>query len=219
MRDGVAVPDTLVGTDSHTTMINGLGVLGFGVGGIEAEAVMLGEPLELGTPSVVGVRMAGALREGVTATDLVLTLTELLRAPRRRRALRRVLRRRPLGALARRPRDALQHVARVRRHRRALPGRRRGAALPARDGPRRRSCRSWTPHCKEQGLFRRDGDPTPDVQLAGRARPRRRRAEPGRPAPPAGPRAAGRRPRQLPRRLSAARESPNGKARARRRAS
>ena len=79
IRDGVAVPDTLVGTDSHTTMINGLGVLGFGVGGIEAEAVMLGEPLELGTPSVVGVRMAGALREGVTATDLVLTLTELLR--------------------------------------------------------------------------------------------------------------------------------------------
>ena len=79
VRDGVAVPDTLVGTDSHTTMINGLGVLGFGVGGIEAEAVMLGEPLELGTPSVVGVRMAGALREGVTATDLVLTLTELLR--------------------------------------------------------------------------------------------------------------------------------------------
>ena len=117
IRDGVAVPDTLVGTDSHTTMINGLGVLGFGVGGIEAEAVMLGEPLELGTPSVVGVRMSGSLREGVTATDLVLTLTELLRPPRRRRALRRVLRRRPLGALAGRPRDALQHVARVRARR------------------------------------------------------------------------------------------------------
>src|SRR5438067_3350342 len=79
VRDGVAVPDTLVGTDSHTTMVNGLGVLGWGVGGIEAEAAMLGEPLELGTPSVVGVRMTGSLREGVTATDLVLTLTELLR--------------------------------------------------------------------------------------------------------------------------------------------
>ena len=172
MRDGVAVPDTLVGTDSHTTMINGLGVLGFGVGGIEAEAVMLGEPLELGTPSVVGVRMAGALREGVTATDLVLTLTELLRAPRRRRALRRVLRRRPLGALARRPRDALQHVARVRRHRRALPGRRRGAPLPARHGPRRaRAARGR----RQQGAgavpARRRSDAR--LQLAGRARPRR----------------------------------------------
>ncbi len=80
VRDGVAIPDTLVGTDSHTTMINGLGVLGFGVGGIEAEAVMLGEPLELGTPSVVGVRFTGVLATGVTATDLVLTLTEMLRA-------------------------------------------------------------------------------------------------------------------------------------------
>jgi aconitate hydratase len=79
-EDGrLAIPDTLVGTDSHTTMINGLGVFGFGVGGIEAEAVMLGEPLVLGHPHVVGVRFSGALRAGVTATDLVLTLTELLR--------------------------------------------------------------------------------------------------------------------------------------------
>ena len=122
---------------------------------------MLGEPLELGTPSVVGVRMAGALREGVTATDLVLTLTELLRAPRRRRALRRVLRRRPLGALARRPRDALQHVARVRRHRRALPGRRRGAALPARDRPRRRSCRSWTRTARSRACSGATATPRP----------------------------------------------------------
>ncbi len=75
----VAVPDTLVGTDSHTTMINGLGVLGWGVGGIEAEAVMLGQPLVLGLPIVVGVRFSGALATGVTATDLVLTLTEMLR--------------------------------------------------------------------------------------------------------------------------------------------
>ncbi len=79
-EDGrLAIPDTLVGTDSHTTMINGLGVFGFGVGGIEAEAVMLGEPLVLGAPHVIGVRFSGALRAGVTATDLVLTLTELLR--------------------------------------------------------------------------------------------------------------------------------------------
>jgi aconitate hydratase len=75
----VALPDTLVGTDSHTTMINGLGVLGWGVGGIEAEAVMLNQPLYLVTPAVVGVKLTGALREGVTATDLVLTITELLR--------------------------------------------------------------------------------------------------------------------------------------------
>src|SRR5579872_6894691 len=75
----VAYPDTLVGTDSHTTMVNGLGVLGWGVGGIEAEAAMLGEPLSLLVPQVVGFVVRGALREGVTATDLVLTVTELLR--------------------------------------------------------------------------------------------------------------------------------------------
>jgi aconitate hydratase len=73
-------PDTLVGTDSHTTMINGLGVVGWGVGGIEAEAGMLGQPVYFLTPEVVGVRMSGQLREGVTATDLVLHITELLRA-------------------------------------------------------------------------------------------------------------------------------------------
>jgi aconitate hydratase len=80
IRDGVAMPDTLVGTDSHTTMINGLGVLGWGVGGIEAEAAMLGQPMFLPTPVVVGVRVSGALPAGTTATDLVLTLTQMLRA-------------------------------------------------------------------------------------------------------------------------------------------
>jgi aconitate hydratase len=75
----VALPDTLVGTDSHTTMINGLGVLGWGVGGIEAEAAMLGQPLYMVTPQVVGFRLAGRLREGTTATDLVLTVTQMLR--------------------------------------------------------------------------------------------------------------------------------------------
>jgi aconitate hydratase len=80
VRDGVAAPDTLVGTDSHTTMINGLGVLGWGVGGIEAEAAMLGQPMFLPRPIVVGVRVAGALPAGTTATDLVLTLTQMLRA-------------------------------------------------------------------------------------------------------------------------------------------
>jgi aconitate hydratase len=80
VRDGVAFPDTLVGTDSHTTMINGLGVLGWGVGGIEAEAAMLGQPAFMPQPLMVGVRMTGGLPPGTTATDLVLTLTEMLRA-------------------------------------------------------------------------------------------------------------------------------------------
>ncbi|HEY1044768.1 MAG TPA: aconitate hydratase AcnA [Telluria sp.] len=77
--DGVYYPDTLVGTDSHTTMINGIGVVGWGVGGIEAEAGMLGQPVYFLTPDVIGVNLTGQLREGCTATDLVLTITELLR--------------------------------------------------------------------------------------------------------------------------------------------
>ncbi len=75
----LAYPDSLVGTDSHTTMINGLGVLGWGVGGIEAEAAMLGQPIDLVTPDVIGFRLHGAMREGVTATDLTLTVTQMLR--------------------------------------------------------------------------------------------------------------------------------------------
>ncbi|HYS55195.1 MAG TPA: aconitate hydratase [Thermoanaerobaculia bacterium] len=78
-KDGVWYPDSLVGTDSHTTMINGLGIVGWGVGGIEAEAGMLGQPVYFLTPDVMGVHLIGALREGVTATDLVLTITEMLR--------------------------------------------------------------------------------------------------------------------------------------------
>ncbi len=78
-KNGVSYPDTLVGTDSHTTMINGIGVVGWGVGGIEAEAAMLGQPLYFLTPDVVGVNLTGKLPEGTTATDLVLTITEMLR--------------------------------------------------------------------------------------------------------------------------------------------
>src|SRR5213079_905602 len=77
--DGLAFPDTLVGTDSHTTMVNGLGVLGWGVGGIEAEAAMLGQPVSMLIPRVVGVKLTGELPDGSTATDLVLTITEILR--------------------------------------------------------------------------------------------------------------------------------------------
>src|SRR5438309_7317347 len=78
-KEGVYYPDTLVGTDSHTTMINGLGIVGWGVGGIEAEAGMLGQPVYFLTPDVVGVHISGSLREGVTATDLALTVTQMLR--------------------------------------------------------------------------------------------------------------------------------------------
>ena len=78
-RDGNLVPDTVVGTDSHTTMVNGLGVLGWGVGGIEAEAAMLGQPISMNIPQVIGVQLVGKLLEGITATDLVLTITQLLR--------------------------------------------------------------------------------------------------------------------------------------------
>ncbi|HKO61731.1 MAG TPA: aconitate hydratase [Pyrinomonadaceae bacterium] len=78
-KNGVYYPDTLVGTDSHTTMINGLGIVGWGVGGIEAEAAMLGQPVYFLTPDVIGVHMSGTLKEGVTATDLVLRVTEMLR--------------------------------------------------------------------------------------------------------------------------------------------
>jgi aconitate hydratase len=80
VNDGVALPDSLVGTDSHTTMINGLGVVGWGVGGIEAEACMLGQPIYMVTPQVVGVRLYGQLPEGSTATDLVLVITQILRS-------------------------------------------------------------------------------------------------------------------------------------------
>ncbi len=161
IRDGVAVPDTLVGTDSHTTMINGLGVLGFGVGGIEAEAVMLGEPLELGTPSVVGVRMAGAMREGVTATDLVLTLTELLR---HQGVVGRFVEfcGDGLSALSLADRATLSNMS---------PEMGATAALFPVDDEVLRYLRATgrgdlvalvDAHHKEQGLFRRDGDPTPD---------------------------------------------------------
>src|SRR5512147_1977259 len=78
-KDVLAFPDTVVGTDSHTTMINGLGVVGWGVGGIEAEAVMLGQPMDMLLPDVIGFKLYGKLKEGVTATDLVLTVTQMLR--------------------------------------------------------------------------------------------------------------------------------------------
>ncbi len=126
----MAYPDTLVGTDSHTTMINGLGVLGWGVGGIEAEAAMLGQPVSMLVPQVVGFKLVGQLPEGATATDLVLTVTEMLR---RKGVVGKFvefygdgLAESPAG----RSGDDRQHGPRVRRHLRHLPGRRRDAPLP-----------------------------------------------------------------------------------------
>jgi Aconitase family (aconitate hydratase) len=134
-----AYPDMCLGTDSHTTMVNGLGVLGWGIGGIEAEAVMLGQSLSLVVPPVVGFRLTGALPPGATATDLVLTITELLRGhgvvgkfveyhgPRGDQDQRG------------RPGDHRQHEPRVRLHLRRLPDRRPDPALPALHRPRPRA--------------------------------------------------------------------------------
>ncbi len=106
-KDGVAYPDSLVGTDSHTTMINGLGVVGWGVGGIEAEAVMLGQPIYMLTPEVVASGST-ARWPSATATDLVLTVTQMLRS-RRRREVRRVLRAGARQVEPRRPSHAGEH--------------------------------------------------------------------------------------------------------------
>ena len=138
--DGVlrAYPDTCVGTDSHTTMVNGLGVLGWGVGGIEAEAAMLGQPVSMLIPRVVGFKLTGEIPAGVTATDVVLTITAHAAQARRGRQVRRVLRsRRRLGA-AREPRHHRQHEPRVRLDGRDVPHRRRHARLPAPHRPQRR---------------------------------------------------------------------------------
>ena len=143
-RDGQAFPDTLVGTDSHTTMVNGLGVLGWGVGGIEAEAAMLGQPVSMLIPQVVGFRLTGELPEGATATDLVLTVTQMLRE---RGVVSKFVEFYGPGLAepaARRPRDDRQHVARVRRDVRDLPGRRRDAALPRVHRPPGASGWSWS---------------------------------------------------------------------------
>ena len=121
--EAIAYPDSLVGTDSHTTMINGLGVLGWGVGGIEAEAAMLGQPVSMLIPEVVGFKLHGKLPPGATATDLVLTVTEMLR---KKKVVGKFVEFYGTGsddAAARRPRDDRQHGAGVRRDDGLLPGR------------------------------------------------------------------------------------------------
>ncbi len=123
-RDGVAYPDTCVGTDSHTTMVNGLGVLGWGVGGIEAEAAMLGQPVSMLIPRVVGFKLTGEIQPGVTATDVVLTVTADAAQARCGRQVRRVLRRGRGGGAVGQPRHLGQHEPRIRFHRSDFPDRR-----------------------------------------------------------------------------------------------
>ena len=197
-----AFPDTLVGTDSHTTMVNGLGVLGWGVGGIEAEAAMLGEPLSMLVPQVVGFKLTGRLPEGATATDLVLTVTEILRQAG---VVGKFVEYFGHGlglAAARRPRDDREHVARVRRDVRLLPGRRADARLPAPDRPQRRADRARRGLLQGEHALARP-ERGADVLAGGRARPLDRRAVARRPAPPAGPRPAHAREDRVPRRRSA----------------
>ena len=182
-----AYPDTLVGTDSHTTMVNGLGVLGWGVGGIEAEAAMLGQPISMLLPQVIGFRLDGELPEGATATDLVLTVTEMLRERGVVSKFVEFFGPGPAHARPRRPGDDRQHVAGVRLDLRDLPGRPRDAALPRVHRPADRDDRA------RRRLRARAGD-VPRLRLRGpdlhrHARPgsRQRRAVDRRPEAPAGP--------------------------------
>jgi aconitate hydratase len=156
------VPDTLVGTDSHTTMINGLGVVGWGVGGIEAEAVMLGQPLYMLMPEVIGFELTGELAPGATATDLVLTVTEILRREGVVEQVRRVLRDRRVRHVAGRPGHDRQHGSRVRCDDGVLPDRRRDARFSAQHGPDADEVELVERYTKEQGLFRTDDAPPPD---------------------------------------------------------
>ncbi len=187
---GQAYPDTLVGTDSHTPMVNGLGVLGWGVGGIEAEAAMLGQPISMLVPEVVGFRLRGALPEGATATDLVLTVTQLLRrhgvvgkfvefyGPGRRE--------RP----GREPGDDRQHVAGVRLDVTIFPIDDADAALPALHRPARAPGRASSRRTRRNRACGTTRAADPDLLGAPRARPRHGRAQHRRAVAPAGPRPA-----------------------------
>ena len=133
-----AYPDTLVGTDSHTTMVNGLAVLGWGVGGIEAEAAMLGQPLSMLAPEVIGFKLEGQPREGVTATDVVLTVTQMLRKKGVVGKFVEFYGDGTRSSLARGPRHHRQYGARIWRDMRLLPDRRRDARLSPHLRARRR---------------------------------------------------------------------------------
>ena len=190
-RDGktveVAYPDTLVGTDSHTTMVNGLAVLGWGVGGIEAEAAMLGQPLSMLLPEVIGFKLTGELREGVTATDLVLTVTQMLR---KKGVVGKFVEFYGPGLdapVGRRPGDHRQHGARIWRDLRLLPGRRATIDYLKTPAASRRASR-WSRPTPRRRAFRTRADARSGVHRHARARPRRGGAVAGRAEAAAGPR-------------------------------
>ena len=183
----LAYPDTLVGTDSHTTMVNGLAVLGWGVGGIEAEAAMLGQPISMLIPEVIGFKLTGKLREGVTATDLVLTVTQMLR---KKGVVGKFVEFYGPGLTdmtRRRPRHHRQHGAGIRRDLRLLPDRRADDRLSHDDEPHGRAHRARRGLCQGAGHVAHAETPDPvftdtleldlaDVQpsLAGPKRPQDR---------------------------------------------
>ncbi len=160
-RGGWVFPDTLVGTDSHTPMINGLGVLGWGVGGIEAEAAMLGQPMFLPEADRTwsqDPRNAPDRYDGHRSRPDPDPNAE---STRRRRQVRRILRTRLERSQHRRPRHAVEHVAGVRRHINTLPGRLEHSEISESDGPAARSSSLVERYTREQGLFRTDEDPEP----------------------------------------------------------
>ena len=212
----IAYPDTVFGTDSHTTMVNGLGVVGWGVGGIEAEAAMLGQPSSMLIPPVLGYRLTGKLPEGATATDLVLTITEALR---KKGVVGKFVEFFGPGLATPddcRSRDARQHVPRVRRHRRDLPDRRHDARVPAPDRPRGQADRAGRGLREGAGLVPDGRYPGCGLQRNDGARSGVGRAEPRRPAPPAGSRAAVEGQAVVCRRARRIEEGREGPARARR---
>ncbi len=181
-------PTPSSGTDSHTTMINGLGVLGWGVGGIEAEAAMLGQPLYMVTPQVVGFRLAGQAPRGRDRDRPRPHRHPDAPQEGRRREVRRVLRPRPRRDEPGRPRHHREHGPRVRRHLRLLPGGRRDARLPAPDGPQPGRGRPRRALQQGAGPLPDRRDARPRLHRHAGARPRDGRAEPGRAEAAAGPR-------------------------------
>ena len=151
--DEVAYPDTLVGTDSHTTMVNGMAVLGWGVGGIEAEAAMLGQPISMLIPEVVGFELTGAMVEGTTGYRSGSEGRRNAARKRRCRQVRRILRRGSGPPAAGRPRNHRQHGAGIRRDLWLLPHRQRNPALHAQYGPRRRPDRAGRSLCQGKRLL------------------------------------------------------------------
>ena len=185
-----AFPDSVVGTDSHTTMINGLGVVGWGVGGIEAEAVMLGQPIYMLTPRVVGARLSGELREGDHRHRPGADRHPDPAQEGRRRPVRRVLRAGARRDVAARPRHGREHGARVRRDHGLLPRRRRDARLPAPVGSHRRARRPRRALHEGAGALPHRRLARAGVHRHGRDRPVEGRAVPRGPQAPAGPRGA-----------------------------